>query len=152
MNEKSGFGIRGLLTLDNSRGDGTRETITVENMVVSWALIKLAGVIAGVAFTNVLTHIALGSSSTAAALGNTALGTEIRRDAAVVTQLAAPEDNKVQFQKVFTQGAVVGTFREAGIFDAATVGNMFNRVVFTDFVVGSSDTLTVTWLIEIRNS
>jgi hypothetical protein len=147
----SGLSILGTFKLSVKRKDGSQYTQTHKNMIVTWGLVNLAKVIAGTAFPSVLSYVALGNSSSAPALGNTTLGSELRRDQVTVSQLPAPEDNKVQFQKAFAQGAVVGTFKEAGIFDAASNGNMFNRVVFPDFVVGSADTLTLTWLIEIRN-
>ncbi len=149
---KTGFIIEGKLTLSCKRADGTEVVMKKKNMVVNWGLIALATTLVSGSGMSALTHIAMGSSSSAPALGNTALGTELRRDAAVVTQLPAPENNKVQFQKEHAEGAVVGTFREAGLFTAASGGNMFNRITFADFVVGSSDTLTVTWLVEIRNA
>ena len=149
---KTGFVIEGNLTISCKRPDGTEIVLKKKNMVVNWGLVSLATAIATGAGFAALTHLAMGSSSSAPALGNTTLGTELRRDAAVVTQLSAPENNKVQFQVEHAEGAVVGTFKEAGLFTAATAGNMFNRITFADFVVGSADTLTVTWLIEIRNA
>jgi len=148
---KTGLNIVGTLILEAKRKDGSSNSIKVKNLITSWGLNSLAGVIAGNAFPGILEYIAMGNSNTAPALGNTTLGNELRRDLVTVTQLPTPEENKVQFQKEFVEGAVVGTFKEAGIFNAATLGNMFNRIVFSDFVVGSADTLTLTWIIEIRN-
>jgi hypothetical protein len=150
---KSGFSVVGELTFSVKRKDGSILQTTMKNMVVSYGLIGLATVIAGGSTFSAMTHMALGTDSTAAALGNTALGVESRRDAATVTQLASPSDNIVQFQIEHALGAVTGTFKEAGLFDQGTLGgNMFNRLVFADLVVGASDTLTTTWLIEIKNA
>ncbi len=146
------FGIRGDLNFHVLRADGSAYSFTLKNMVVTYGLVGLASVIAGGSAFPPLTHLALGDSNTPAALGDTSLISEVRRDPAVVTQLASPEDNKVQFQVEHLQGAIVGTFREAGLFDADTAGNMFNRIVFADLVVGSGDTLTTTWIIEVRNA
>lgn len=149
---KTGFQIVGSVTLTKKNRAGWRETVTLKNMVVNWGLVNLAGVIAGVPFPSTISYLAMGGSDTSTSLADTALVSELIRDSATVTQLAAPTDNSVQFQVAHAEGAVVGTFKEAGLFDAAAAGNMFNRITFPDFVVGSSDTLTVTWLIEIRNS
>lgn len=149
---KTGFQIVGTIILSRKDSSGFEERRTLKNMVVNWGLNNLAGVIAGTAFPSNIGFLAMGGGETAPALTDTALENEIRRDAATVTQLAAPAENYVQFQVEHEEGAVVGTFKEAGLFDAATGGNMFNRVVYPDFVIGVSDTLTVTWLIEIRNS
>ena len=152
LKQGSGFGVIGILTLKNKRADGSTEQVTIKNMVVNYGLVGLATVIAGGGAFNPMTHLALGDNNTPAALGDTSLGNELRRDTAVVTQLTFPENNKVQFQIEHILGAVVGTFKEAGLFDAAALGNMFNRLVFADFVVGAGDTLTETWLIEVRNA
>jgi hypothetical protein len=149
---KTGFSIKGTLKLAALRQDGTTETLAIENTVVKVGLVKLATVLAGGSFGTALSHIALGNGSTAVAATDTALAAELSRHAATVAQLAAPDNNKVQFTKAFAQGAITGTFREAGIFDAASVGNMFNRTVFTDFVVGTFDTFTITWLLEVRSA
>jgi len=149
---KDGFKVIGTLILSAEREDGSTQELLIKNMVVNYGLVGLATVIAGGGAFSPMTHLALGDSNTAPALGDTSLGNELRRDAAVVTQIAFPENNKVQFQVEHALGAVTGTFREAGLFDAAAAGNMFNRTVFADFVVGASETLTETWLIEVRNA
>ena len=149
----SGFTITGEVTFKVKRGDGSILTTTLHNLVVNYGLVGLATVIAGGSAFGAMTNIAMGDSSVAASLGDTTLGNELRRDVAVVAQLPNPEDNKIQFQIEHAQGAVVGTFKEAGLFDQNTLGgNMFNRLVFADLVVGAGDTLTVTWLIEVRNA
>lgn len=148
---KSGFKVIGTLKIAAKRAGGVEETLTVRNTVVNWGLVSLASVIAGTQMPTTLTHIALGDSSTPVQLGDTALGNELNRDLADVQQLAPPSDTTVQFQTSYGIGTITGTFREAGIFDASSAGNMFNRVVFDDFIVGTADELTVTWIIEIRN-
>ena len=149
----TGFKVLGEMTMSVKRKDGSVDSVTNKNMVVNYGLIGIAGVIAGTPFpsTGGFTHIALGDSNTAPTLSDTNLVNVLRMDAAVVTQLPAPNNNKVFFQVEHAQGAAIGTFREAGLFDADSSGNMFNRLVFEDFVVGASDTLTVTWTIEVRN-
>ncbi|RLC88478.1 MAG: hypothetical protein DRJ03_02405 [Chloroflexi bacterium] len=149
----TGFKITGEVTFRVKRADGSILETTLHNMVVNYGLVGITTMLTtGVGFSP-MTDLAMGDSSVAAALGDTALGNELRRDTAVVAQLPFPEDNKIQYQIEHAQGAVVGTFSEAGLFDQATLGGkMFNRLVFADLVVGAGDTLTVTWLIEVRNA
>lgn len=149
---KTGFQVIGTLILNVKRADGSIVERRQLNLVVNYGLIGLATVIAGGSVFAPMDHLALGDSSTSPALGDTALGNQLRIDEATVTQLASPEDNKVQFQVEHALGAVVGTFREAGLFDAASSGNMFNRTVFADLTVTSGETLTTTWLVEVRNA
>ncbi len=130
----------------------------MKNMVVNWGLISIAGALAGTAwaFTNV--HFAMGTDATATSLTDKELKAEdnATREPAVVAQLADPENNKVQYQVEYAKGVVVGDYFEAGLFDGATQGelnsNMFNRRTFNQLSVGIDDTLTTTWLIEIRNA
>jgi len=150
---KSGFSIKGTVTFKVERADGSILKISIENLVVNYGLISLAAVIAGGSSFPVMNYLAMGNSDTPPALGDFSLSNEVIRDLVVVTQLASPADNTVQFQIEHAQGDVVGVFREAGLFDSsgAGTGNMFNRVVFADLDVSLSDTLTVTWLIELKN-
>ncbi len=150
---RTGFKVEGKLTFKVKRPDGSTLETTMHNLVVNYGLVGITTMLATGAGIPNMTNIALGDSSVAATLGDVALGNELRRDAAVITQLPNPEDNKVQFQIEHAQGAVVGTFREAGLFDQNTLGgNMLNRLVFADLVLGAGDTFTVTWLLETRNA
>lgn len=93
------------------------------------------------------THMAIGTGSTAPAAGNTALGTEIDRNAlttktrtgGVVTMVGdwAAGDG--------TNAAIA----EAGIFSQASGTDathpMFSRATFTAINKGGTDTLSITW-------
>ena len=156
MKVSSGFCVEGTLVLSVKRGDGVIETLKMKNMVVNWGLVAIAGALAGTAwaFTNV--HFALGIDGTGAALGDKALRSEDNstRMLANVTQLAFPDDNKIQYQMEYAKGAVVGDYLEAGMFNGADqlTSDMFNRRVFNQLSVNIDDTLTVTWLIDVRNA
>ena len=55
----------------------------------------------------------------------------------------------VEYQHVWAIGTATGTYYEAGMFDADTAGNMFNRVTFPELVVEDIHQLVVTWVISI---
>ena len=84
------------------------------------------------------THMAVGTGTPS----GTALGTETDRNAltsktrsgAVVTMVAD-----------WAAGDATATLTEAGIFDAASTGNMWCSSTFTAIVKGASDTLQITW-------
>lgn len=89
------------------------------------------------------THMGIGTGSTSPAAGNTALGTEIDRNA-----LTSKSGNVGVVTMVGDWAAGDGTnsaIAEAGIFDAASTGNMYSRATFTAINKGASDTLSITW-------
>lgn len=87
------------------------------------------------------THMAIGTGSPS----GTALGTELDRNAltsktrsgAVVTMVGD-----------WAAGDGTGTLTEAGVFDAASTGNMYLSTTLA-VTKGASDTLTITWTLTI---
>ena len=87
-------------------------------------------------------HIALGTSDTAPAGGQTDLqGTELARDAFASTTLSAPT---VEFKASFT-GTFTGTIEEAGLFNASSGGSMFARFLTGTYDKDSNDDLDIIW-------
>ena len=89
------------------------------------------------------THMAIGTGSTAPAAGNTALGAEIDRNA-----LSSKTRSTNVLTMVANWAAGDGTnaaIAEAGVFDAASTGNLYSRATFTAINKGASDTLQITW-------
>jgi hypothetical protein len=93
-----------------------------------------------------MSHMAIGSDDTAAAVGDTALGSELGRVAltsdtssgAVVTYIAT-----------FPPGTGTGAVVEAGIFNASSSGTLLCRTVFSVVNKGSNDAMTITWQITV---
>jgi len=150
---KTGMQIKGTVTFEKERNDGTKVTATYKNLAMhAGALVKIAALIGGTAQpANMITHLAMGTGHTQPTESDTALETESLRSPCVATIGAAPNDNVAEFKVAHAIGTVDGIFEEAGLFDAGTGGSMFNRSVFTPFPVTTADTLTVIWKIEIRN-
>jgi hypothetical protein len=84
------------------------------------------------------THMAVGTGSPSA----TALGTELDRNALT---------SKTRSNAIITMvgdwaaGDGTGALTEAGIFDAATAGNMWTSASFSVINKGANDTLQITW-------
>lgn len=116
-----------------------------ENLVVNTGENLIAQWLAGDAPT-APTHCAIGSSSTAAAAADTALGGELAR---VAFGSAADTDNAVEFVTTFNPGTGTGTVEEAGIFNAASSGTMLCRFLTTTFVKAAADPLKITWTLTI---
>jgi len=101
-----------------------------------------------------ITHCALGTGTTAPALGDTALETEIaRKEISVRSYL----NNVFTGQTYFTTQEANGTLREAGLFGVGVgrvaslvsgSGQLFARAAMNR-VKTSNDTLTLSWTITI---
>ena len=94
----------------------------------------------------VMTHMALGTSATAAAAGQTALVAELDRNALTSTTVST---NTVAYACTWAAGDGTGAITEAGLFDAASTGDMLARTVFSVVNKGASDSITITWTITI---
>ena len=102
-------------------------------------------------------HVGIGSTATAAAHGNTALGAEYSAGGyarIIGTQSVQAESsygNKV-YQVIAEFPAVTGrsAVAEMGIFDAATTGTMLIRLVFSPVRDNESNTLEITYKLTIE--
>jgi len=93
-----------------------------------------------------MTHMAIGTDNTAPAAANTALGAEAARVALTSTTVT---DNAVQYQATFGPGVGTGAITEAGMFNAASAGDMLCRTTFSVINKGANDTMTVTWTVTV---
>ena len=97
-----------------------------------------------------MTHMALGSGSTAAAAGDTTLGSQLGSretlDSSTVT------NNQIVYVSSFEAGKATGAVTEAGIFNASSGGTMLCRTVFSVVNKAADDTLTVNWTIALTAS
>lgn len=116
-----------------------------KNLVVTTGLSFIASRMKDATAT-VMSHMAIGSSSTAAALGNTTLGTELGRSALTSTTVTT---NATQYIASFGPGVGTGNVVEAGIFNAASAGTMLNRSVFGIITKDATDSLQITWTVTI---
>jgi len=100
----------------------------------------------------VMTHMAIGSGTVAAAAADTALGsqlsTRVTLDSTTIVTTTATNDS-VQYVATFAAGQSTGAVTEAGIFNAATAGTMLCRTVFPVINKGALDTLVITWKVTV---
>ncbi len=94
----------------------------------------------------VMSHMAVGTGTTAAAAGDTTLDTEEDRNALTSTTVT---DNEVAYVAEWAAGDGTGALTEAGLFDASSGGDMLARTVFSVVNKGASDSLTITWTITV---
>jgi len=126
-----------------------KEERTEKNLVVTTGLNYIASRMKDASAT-AMTHMALGSGTTAAAAGQTDLVTLLgSREALDSTTVTA---NAVAYVSSFEAGDATGAVTEAGIFNASTSGTMLCRVVFSVVNKAADDTMTVTWTITLAAS
>ena len=94
----------------------------------------------------VMSHMALGTGTTAAAAGDTTLVTELDRNALTSTTVL---NNTIAYAATWAAGDGTGAITEAGIFDASSAGDMLARTVFSVVNKGAADSITITWTITI---
>ena len=119
----------------------------VHNLVVTAGKNHIADRLSSSPGQNAMSHMAIGTGSTAAAAGDTALGAETDRNA---TTTITDSGNVVTYVGDWAAGdGTNSALREAGIFNAASVGTMLARVVYANIDKGASDTLKITWTVTI---
>jgi hypothetical protein len=96
-----------------------------------------------------MSHMAIGSGTTAAAAGDTTLGTELGRVALTSTTVT---NNEVAYVATFAAGTGTGAVTEAGLFNASSAGDMLCRTVFSVVNKSADDVLQITWTITVSAS
>lgn len=147
---KDSLKLKGRVGIVLKDKDGkVKETREIDNLVVDAGLDFIASRMKDATAT-AMTHMALGSSSTAAAAGNTALGSQLgSREALDSTTVT---NNAVAYVASFEAGDATGAVTEAGLFNASSGGTMLCRTVFSVVNKLADDSMTVTWTVTISAS
>ena len=96
--------------------------------------------------------MAIGTSDTAFGVGDTALGSELDRNAlsgSYPEQGTGGDDNVVTYKATWAAGDGTGAIVEAGIFNSSGAGSMLAASTFSVINKGASDTLTITWTVTV---
>jgi hypothetical protein len=93
-----------------------------------------------------MSHMGIGTGSTAASASDTALGSQSARTSLTSTTVT---DNDVVYVDTFPAGTGTGAITEAGIFNASSGGTMLCRTVFSVVNKGASDAMTITWTVTV---
>jgi len=97
-----------------------------------------------------MSHMAVGSGTTAAAAGQTDLVSILgSREALDSTSVSGAV---VTYVSSFEAGEGTGAITEAGIFNASSSGTMLCRTVFSAVNKAADDTMTITWTITLSAS
>jgi hypothetical protein len=137
--------ITGAVSIQVTGKDGTvKATREVKNLVVTTGKTFIAARMVGT--PTEMSHMALGASNTAAANGDTALGSELGR---VALGSDTSTGAVVTYSATFPAGTATGAVVEAGILNASSAGTMLCRTVFPVVNKGADDAMSVTWAITI---
>ena len=145
-----GLKLRGDLDIVlRDKNGNIKESRKETNLVVSAGLNFICDRMAGTAEA-VMSHMAVGTGSTAPAANDTALETPLgAREALDSTTV---NTNTITYVSSFEAGDSTGAITEAGIFNAATLGTMLCRTTFGVVNKGADDTLQITWVITLTAS
>ncbi len=133
------------ITVTNPEGN-VKQEVVVPNLVVTVGKNFIASRMKDATAT-AMTHMAIGSGTTAAAAGDTTLGTELGRVALTSTTVTA---NAVAYVATFPAGTGTGAVTEAGLFNASSAGTLLCRTVFSVINKGAADTLGITWTVTVN--
>ena len=131
------------VTVTNEHGEVVEQRAA--NLVVTTGKNFTASRMVGVA-DNIMSHMAVGAGTTAAAVGDTTLGSELGR---VALTAGTATNNVVTYTATFGAGTGTGAVTEAGIFNASSAGTMLCRVVFAVVNKGANDTIAITWTVTV---
>ena len=139
--------LTGELKLTLTRPDGhVKHEVIVPNLVVTTGKNFIASRMKDATAT-AMTHMAIGTGSTAAAAGNTTLGSEAGRVALTSTTVST---NNVAYVATFPAGTGTGAITEAGILNASSGGTLLCRTVFNVINKAAADTLGITWTVTVN--
>lgn len=144
IQEKTEVKGRLLIIVKDEKGQ-VKEKREIPNLVVTTGLGFISSRMKDATAT-VMSHIAVGTDNTAAALGQTALVTELARVALSSTTVTGPA---IEYSATFPAGTGTGALVEAGIFNATPAGTMLARTVFSVVNKAAGDTLVITWTITL---
>jgi hypothetical protein len=126
------------------------DSLTIHNVICNTGKGNVTALMGNVGSPTAFTYLAVGTNTTAAAAGDTALGTEtttngLARAAATVTQqqTTTPNDTLQLVKQWAASGAVAVT--ECGAFNAASSGIILGHQVFSVVNVANTDTLQITY-------
>ena len=117
----------------------------IENVVVAVGKQIIAARLVGNTIA-IPSHMAVGTDTTAAATGQTALGGELGR---VVLDSTTRVSNVLTYVATFPAGTGTGALAEAAILNAASTGNMLCRTTFSVVNKAVGDSIVITWNVTV---
>ena len=135
------------LVLTDEHGNVKQEE-EVKNLVVTVGKNFIASRMKDATAT-AMTHMEVGTGTTAAAVGDTTLQTAVASSRVTLTSTTVTTNN-VAYVATFPAGTGTGALTEAGLFNASSAGTMLCRTVFSVINKGAADTLGITWTVTVN--
>jgi len=149
MNIQENLKPTGMVTISHFNSEGELiNTFEVPNLVVTVGKNYIASRMKDATAT-AMTHMAIGTSSTAAAASDTTLVTEGGR---VTLSATSVSTNTVTYTATFPAGTGTSTspgVQEAGILNAASGGTLLCRTVFPSVAKAAGDSIAITWVVTV---
>lgn len=120
----------------------------INNLVVDAGLDVIADRMKGTPTLGAMSHMSVGTSGTAPAAGDTALGAE-HGDGRNALDSTGVASNVITYTCTFAAGDSTGALQEAGVFNAASSGDMLCRATFSTINKAAGDSLVITWTVTI---
>lgn len=124
-----------------------KDTREIKNLVVTVGKNYIASRMKDATAT-AMTHMELGTGTTAAAVGDTTLQTIISGSRVTLSSTTVTT-NAIAYVASFPAGTGTGAVTEAGVFNAASAGTMLCRTVFAVVNKGALDAMSITWTITV---
>ena len=123
----------------------------INNLVTNAGLAYIASRIKG--DSGPISHMAVGTGTTAQAVTDTTLETETARVALDSTTIVTTNvtDDSVRYTATFGPGVGTGAITEAGLFDVGTAGIVKCRTVFPVVNKSAADSMVLTWTLGFLN-
>ena len=147
---KDNLKLRGDVSIVLKSADGSvKDSRAIKNLVVNDGLNFIVSRMKDTT-QGAMSHMAVGSSTTAAAAGQTDLVSILGSREALDS--TAVSTNTVTYVSSFEAGEGTGAVTEAGIFNASTSGDMLCRSVFPVVNKQATDSMTISWTISLTAS
>lgn len=138
------------ITVFDQASGAVKDSREIKNLVVTAGKTFIAAAMLKTTTNSpaAMTHMALGTGTTAAAAGDTTLQAPIA-GARVALGSATSAANVVTYTANFPAGTGTGAVTEAGVFNDPSTGTMLCRTVFSVVNKGASDAMSITWTITV---
>lgn len=147
--DPGGITLKGRWNIKLHRGDQLIDEREGDNVITSVGKEFLASFLqsaAAAASTFTCRYVAIGTDSTAEAVGNTALGTESARASGIVSYVS---NAMYQVTATFASGTGTGAIVEYGLLSSSSGGTLLSRDTESVINKGANDTLTTVVRITI---
>lgn len=143
--------IKGRLIVKHLNAAGeVIDTFEVDNLVVTTGKQHIASRLGAASPPTAMSHMAIGSDSTTAAITQAALIAELGRVALTSTTVnVSGTSSTVTYAATFPAGTGTGNVYEAGVFNASSAGVMLCRTTFPLVTKQSGDTIAITWVVTV---